>query len=387
MAKTEPKKKIAKPDTQRYVGTSDIYYQMMGELLNPSELNSTTIYQMLQRDETIQSALGFVINSVMGAIGDYQNPDAKIAELVTDSVNRTVTSFDTVLNRMLKDMLAYGYSIAEIVWVVEDNRVLVGDLIPLQPAFCSFKAQDGQITAVVYINSQGNKKEIPIQKCLVFRRGSGVYGESVLRSVYAAYSFKSVLKKWWAVAMERYSIPVLGIKTSQPEAAHDSIGQWYSKAQFVMPTDSDIQVITPAGDMAASFRDTIEYQNMLIFRGMFVPQLLGSIQNVGTYALGRVHLEMFNNNVMNIAQELTQQFIDGLIVKLIEYNFGPVEDYGMYQVSINPTVEDMKTMSEVLSTLNQVGIVDPLEAWQRDWFKIIPESEVPLQPKEPQDAE
>jgi len=90
---------------------------------------------------------------------------------------------------------------------------------------------------------------------------------------------------------------------------------------------------------------------------------------------------------MNIAQELTQQFIDGLIVKLIEYNFGPVEDYGMYQVSINPTVEDMKTMSEVLSTLNQVGIVDPLETWQRDWFKIIPESEVPLQPKEPQDAE
>jgi len=70
--------------------------------------------------------------------------------------------------------------------------------------------------------------------------------------------------------------------------------------------------------------------------------------------------------------------IDGLIQKIIEYNFGIVEDYGSYQISVIPSVDEMKAMAETLSILNNAGIIDPTETWQRDWFKIIPESDIPL---------
>jgi hypothetical protein len=368
---------MQKPVERQFISMGDMYYQMAGEILNPSPLTQTIILEMVQKDETILNGLNMLVGNISGAIGKYQNSTEEIKNLVDSCYQSSNTSLNTVLNKMYFDTISYGYGVAEIVWKIQDGKIILSDIIPLSPVLTSFKSENGTITSVVYVTALGNKIEIPIEKCLVIRRGTGIYGETILSPIYSTYKFKSTLKKWWAIAMERYAIPLLGVKTSQPEMAMQALGQWYSKAQFVMPLDAEVQIIAPPGDMSKSFQESIEYLNLLMFRGLMVPQMLGSIQQVGTYSLAKIHIEIFNSYIAYTAKSFSEQIIDGLVQKIIDYNIGIVEDYGSYQISIIPTSEEMKTMAETLAILNNTGIADPTEKWQRDWFKIIPEGDIP----------
>ena len=106
----------------------------------------------------------------------------------------------------------------------------------------------------------------------------------------------------------------------------------------------------------------------MIYRAMFLPSLLSGGENGGSYSLGKVHLELFNATAAALAEDYIDVEIEQLWRPLIEWNFGPQEDYGTFAINDDIPSEEKKTISEMLLNLTNAGVVDPESdrAWMRE---------------------
>lgn len=374
-----------KPDNKQYVSIPDQFYIIVDRIVNDTDMEQEDIDLMVERDETIQAGMQYVMNTVWGSIGEYEHPNEAIKTLVAEAIDFSATSIAGVICKMIKSAFAYGYSISEIVWAVEKGKIKVANMIPLPSYQCIIK-YDGEGFSVEYTTVKGQRIVIPAAKCLILRNGVGAYGESILRAIYSSWQFKTAVRKWWAVAMEKYAIPVPVITASDPVKAKEMIGQWFNKTGLALPIGDSITMIQPGGDMASSFKITIEYLNTVMLRGLMVPQLLLSSAETGAYAMSRTHLEVFQATMQQHAKSITEQLLDQLVTRIIEYNVGVQEEYGEFTIMQTPGMEDRGLLATYIGTLVNAGVIDPTEEWVRDMLHIPAMSPEMLKEKEEQDA-
>ncbi|OQC53109.1 MAG: hypothetical protein BWX54_02451 [Verrucomicrobia bacterium ADurb.Bin018] len=170
--------------------------------------------------------------------------------------------------------------------------------------------------------------------------------------------------------MEKFAIPTVVAESADPNAARAIFASWFSKAGVSVPIGDKISTLQPGSDMARSFQDSIEYLNTLIFRGLQVPQLISSASDTGAYAMSKTHMQLFQDTMRAQAYSYANQMLDQLVTRLIEYNFGPQEDYGEFTVNTQPSVEDKTAMAGYITALISGGVVDPTEPWIRDMLSI-----------------
>ena len=71
----------------------------------------------------------------------------------------------------------------------------------------------------------------------------------------------------------------------------------------------------------------------MIYRAMFLPSLLGSGENGGSYSLGQIHFELFNATAAALAEDYIDVELEMLWRPIIEWNFGPQENYGDFMIT------------------------------------------------------
>ncbi|APT75282.1 hypothetical protein LN42_01910 [Marinitoga sp. 1137] len=345
--------------------------QDVGEIMNQPDLDSETIKNML-KDETVSSALNFLSKNIVNFIGEYIHEDEDKNNFVKENFENLDTSLEIVSERILADSIAYGFSVSELVWELKNNKLYLKRIVPLDPTTITFVLDKGEIVKVVQKTSNKNI-EIPAEKCFIFRLNQReLYGKTELEKIYRPWKFKSVLFKFWAIAMERYAMPIAHGKTlGDVDELLDALKTIWSQGVIATDPETTIELLEPKATIADSFEKSIEYANMLIYKGLLLPQLLSGTQNVGSYSLGKIHMDLFLSSVRKIAKYYSENIIDSVVAKILEYNYSDVNNYGQFLESEQPTNDERVKLSQVISVLVNTGIVDPIEDndWIRDLFK------------------
>lgn len=347
---------------KQYASMFSGWFQSFEQAFNISDIPLTE-YASMQKDETVSSALDLLVGYVRNKIGQYTHEDPSITIFVNTNFEQLDEGFIQILNKLLRNLYTYGYAVGEMVFAPFQGKLVLKKIIVLDSLNVSWVLDENYEIKAVRYKSMFDTVDIPIWKCIVLQRNIGQdgYGESLLRSAYRAWKFKEMLFKYWALAMERYAAPILLGKTAgEPEAMANVLKDvWRNGVIAVYETDQ-VDVLEPSHNVGETFKSAIEYANSLIYRALLIPSMLLRVEDVGTYALAKVHLQVFERFVTEEAMQVADAILDQVVAKILELNYGQLDSYGRFLMKDSSDIENMKMLAEIYRTLIDVGVLDAI---------------------------
>ena len=360
------------------------YSQILNDLLtsldrpisNSDEFRSY-YKQMISNDETIGTGLEYLTGRVISRIGSYSHKDPRIKEMVDRSIESIRGTMTEIRRNILRDSFAYGFGVGEFTVKSEDGLWILNSIQVLDPTSVQFKMKqfEDKSYGVGYVVQKAGfaEVEIPAGKCIIKTYGDSTtpYGKSILRRCYRWWSFKKAIPKLWAVALERFGMPILHGKTSEKKNARpleQALSNLDSRSYVV--TDDKTEIVSVAsvtGSISEGYQSAEELCDKMIYRAMFMPPLLGSGENGGSYSLDQVHMEQFNATATALALDYIDIELEQLWRPLIEWNFGVQEDYGDFMINDSIPSDEKKLLSEMTLNLANAGVIDPDS--DRQWIR------------------
>ena len=376
------KQKVTAQAASRSVGygyssiVNDLMTALDRAITNSDEFR-TYYKQMLSDDETIGTGLEYLTGRVVSRIGTYSHEDTRIKELVDRSIESIRGTLTDVRRGILRDSFAYGYGVGEFTVKNEGGQWLLSSIQILDPTSLEFKMEkfaDNSYGVGVVVQDTGMEEvEIPAGKCIIKTYGDSTtpYGKSLLRRCYRWWSFKKSIPKMWAVALERYGTPMMFGRTDNREdrkRLEAVFSNLYSNSHLVTDTKTEVQTLySPSGGIGGGYMTALDQCDKMMYRAMFLPSLLGSGENGGSYSLGQVHSELFNATAAALAEDYIDTELEQLWRPLIEWNFGPQENYGDFMIMDAMPIGEKAAMSSMYLTLAQTGILAPES--DRKWVR------------------
>ena len=349
--------------------------------------------EMLSNDETISTGMEYLTGRVVSRIGAYAHEDEKIKELVDRSIENLRGTMIEIRRGILRDSFAYGFGVGEFTLKSEDNQWILSSIQILDPTSIEFKMTQHEdksygIGSVIQ-KASFEEIEIPAGKCIIKTYGdnSTPYGRGLLRRCYRWWSFKKAIPKLWAVALERFGTPMLHGKTNDRKMKKElaaAFSNIYSTPHLVTDAETTIQTIfTPSNSISSGFQTALELCDKMMYRAMFLPSLIGSGENGGSYSLGQVHLELFNATAAALAEDYADTELEMLWRPIIEWNFGEQENYGTFLINDDMPSSEKLTLSNMLLNLANAGVIAPESDrdWMREMLKLPEVEEGAVMPK------
>jgi len=329
--------------------------------------------KMLAEDDAVSPGLEFLAYSVVSRLGEYRHENDEITQYVKLCLERIHGTLHRAIRDALSYSIAFGYSVTEFTLTQEDGRWLLSSLSPYWPEGCKFKVgkkEDNSIDVLsIEQNTDGTTVDIPRYKAIVLRHGSSIspYGKSRLKLCHRWWRIKEHAARWFAIALEKYTLPLLLGKTESPDEMEEALENLAAKSSLVVsPADSVETLDRGAG--TAAFEAAIAFLNRSIYRSMFLPPLLIEGEAGGSYSLGRVHYGIFSDACTWMAAELAEELVEQLWRPLIVWNFGEQNSYGVIPLVDNRTPDERSAMASVFASAISSGVLFPEEdgEWMRE---------------------
>jgi len=358
--------------------------QLLGWLHRPDNIGLETYERMVQTDETIAAGLEFVTLAAVSRLGEYVNEDRPdIQEFIRENFETMQGSLSEAVGNMLAALWA-GFTVTEIVLRERGGWFWLEGLETLEPSSVRLHVVDdggprhGQVDKVYQWWGTAWQTDMPGEKVVHFcSRRLGIrpgnpYGTSRLKSVYKWWCLKDPMIAAWGLTMQRYGTPFTFIETAGN--ASDTVqlpdGTTASRADYLTELINSMgtgtgMVLSPGEKVTLSqlgravgddFEKLQNHCNRVMLRGILVPILLLDNTDVGSYALGQRHFDMFLMGLKHLLLQATEALLEQLVRPLIELNFGPQDAWGYFKTApLEP--EDLKLWSEVFAGLANVGFV------------------------------
>ena len=380
MPKYKQTMKVKEASSSVGYGYSQIITELLTALTRPitnSDEFRSYYKQMLSNDETIGTGIEYLTSRVVSRIGAYSHEDEKIKELVDRSIESIRGTLTEARRGILRDSFAYGFGVGEFTLKKDSDRWILSSIQILDPTSIEFKMEkfdDNSYGVGSVVQKAGmSEVEIPAKKCIIKTYGDSTtpYGRSLLRRCYRWWSFKNAIPKLWAVALERYGTPMLHALTDNKKTQKEldtALANLNSRSHIVTDTKSEIRsIISTNGGMSAGYISAQEQCDKMMYRAMFLPSLLGSGENGGSYSLGQVHLELFNSTAAALAEDYIDTELEQLWRPIIEWNFGEQENYGDFLINDSTPTSEKVALSSMFLNLAGAGMIDPSS--DRDWIR------------------
>lgn len=212
---------------------------------------------------------------------------------------------------------------------------------------------------------------IPIEKLIVFTfegEGSNLEGESILRSAFSHWFYKTTLYKIDAIQKERHGIGVpnieiqSGASDADVELAH-TLGRNLRTNEFsyiVRPPTLQVGFAELSGNLVDALESANHHDNM-IMKNILVQFLnLGIEGSGGGRAVGATAFDMFLKSMSFLANYICDCFNLYLIPRLISYNFQTDKFPKMSVTNIGETRDDQAWSAAVRNLLEAAGITPDL---------------------------
>ena len=362
-------------------GYSQILSQLLTSLDQPitNSDNFRSYYkQMLSNDETIGTGIEYLTGRIVSRIGEYSHENEKIKELVDHSIESIRGTMTEARRSILRDSFAYGFGIGEFTVKSENGQWLLSSIQIIDPTTVKFRMEKFNddsygVGAIVQSTSNG-EVEIPAGKCIIKTYGdsSTPYGKSLLRRCYRWWSLKNAIPKLWAIALERFGMPILHGKASDTKtqkALNEALENLASRSYVTTDEKSEIHAIfSPSSSISQGYKTAEELCDKMIYRAMFLPSLLGGGENGGSYSLGQVHYDLFDATAASLAEDYIDTELECLWRPLIEWNFCHQDNYGDFALNDTVSTAEKMTLSSIILNIANIGAIDPESdrAWIRE---------------------
>ncbi len=354
-----------------------IAYSMDFPISNPDDM-SRMYRDMVEYDETVSAGLEFLCFSIISKMGTFSHEDSRITEFVEACINNVHGTIEDGRRSILADAIAYGFGVSEFTLAPVNGQWLLSSLQSYDPAELRLRFQKGRDNATVIKDFvqlvAGKETFIPAEKCYLHRHSAGTnpFGRSRLRRSWRWYSFKKIIPQLWAVALERFGMPILVGKSDDTDSMLALLENAYATAYASIGREDEINTLagcsTGSSGIEGAYVAAAEFCNKMIYRSMFLPGLLEAGEAGGSYALGNIHWRMFDDACKWLAKELVETELEQLWRPLIEWNFGPQSNYGMIPINTINSPDENKILSEIFATAVNTGVLFPDEG-DRDWMR------------------
>lgn len=305
---------------------------------SPSGLPDET-YDLMQTDAMVQTALTIKRLGVLAAPfriepADGSEEAARRAAFVERAFGRLEGSIESVLSAAM-DAFAKGWAIQEVVWTMDGAHVVPKALRPKNPARFGLEFDVyGRLTGLKLV--QPGEEEVrlwPGKFVVHFHRPSyhRPKGRSDLDAAYRHWQAKSTLLAAWKLHLERFASPTLlgkyrqGLPASEQAAILAALQNLHQNAAIVYPEEIAIETLGGSREPSSNFQTAIDYHNAEIARAI-VGQTLTTDEGrrVGSFALGRVHLQVLLLQLEALRKELAESVVNEQLIRpMVAWNFGP----------------------------------------------------------------
>lgn len=346
-------------------------------------------YKEMRTDAQVRSSLRIVKTPVLDGrwFVEAREPtplQERMAEFVWWNLEEgmSVSWMQMLLEALL--MLDYGHYVFEIVYENRDTpfgfRTVWKKFAPRHPANILEWGYDegGGPTGMWFAkpDAPSGRVWIPIEKLLIFtfdREDGGLEGQSILRSAYPHWYYKTNLYKIDAIQKERHGIGIPVVKL--PPGYDDEDKRLAKEMASNLRTNENSHVALPPNwevfflkleGQAVNALESAEHHGRLIYENVLAHMMTSS---GGESAAATAPQDaMFGKGTRFIAEIVRDMINKYAIPKLIAYNWDSIH-YPRLRVRRIGDVTDMRTLSFALRNLvgaNIVRVDDELEAWVRE---------------------
>lgn len=290
---------------------------------------------------------------------DRGKSKSRQAKLITDVFN----ALD--LNRILGEILdapLFGYSPIEVIWERQGQYILPADLVGKPPEWFNFSVEN-ELQFRTKEKWQG--EPITVERKFLLSRYNPTYenpyGENVLSKCFWPVTFKRGGMKFWVVFTEKYGMPFAIGK--HPRGASDKertdilgmLENMVRDAVATIPDDSSVDLLEPTGKTASTdiFERLLTFSNQEISKAILGQTLTTEMQDVGSYASAKVHLDV-RYDIVQADKKLAEQTLNELIKWIYEINFGDTDNRATFTLYEEEEVD--KTLAERDQTLTNSGV-------------------------------
>lgn len=375
-----------------------------GFLANPDAQRLIEYERALTTDETVASAIDFVVLSLIASLGPYRHPNPKIQAFVQENLNLMEGNHRQALGELVLSALWAGFGLSEIIWTVDSGKLWLQRLANYHPLSIHIAVDingnlveggepmvPGAKTPGVYqlspLKGYGNYIPLPLNKtCLLThrKRHGNLYGESVIRRIYKSWKYKDPGLEMWAIALDRYGTPVIyatvpNIQTGReivdsyaeggkrPETIADSAAMAISNIHLgtgLVLENPDplnpvkLDTLTTGNNYGTTFENFIAHLDRSIYKGLLIPQTIFSeTTGGGINSTSKTHFEVFKLMLRSLYAEFVEPFVEQVIGRLIRYNFNESNPGEFPFLPFDPSMAEV--LSKMLDKMVGMGALDP----------------------------
>lgn len=356
---------------------------LAGNLVNPDNIPPCVYRRMQETDETVSAGIDFIQLTVTAHLGRYINPNRRAQAYIDELWWHCHSSLEQVVEEILQ-ALVFGWSVGEKVLRAGVNRIWLDDIPFLAPESTTIAIEGdpgaqgfGRVTG--FSQRSGFDAELPLSKMVYYAhrvRNSNVYGQSRLKPAYKSWVLKDVLLKDYGLAMSTYGSPIgVGQVQNLHQQELDDDGSITTSGKRMLKTLKGLSggsavVHGPAESISLEqakisvgkdFKEAEDHLNKCILRAMLIPALLFEPTDIGSFALGNKHFEIFMRSIGRIVKDVQRVVLLQIYQPLLWINFGLKVPLGRFE-SIQLEEEDLKLWSEIYSSLVTHGFLSDQEA-------------------------
>jgi len=393
-----------KPPSYLEVGSAtDSQIREIVPELATRRLATQTYAKMSRSDASVKSSLRIGKSPVLG--GDYyvdpfdaSEENQSIAEFINFNIFHAMTTPWLVTLQEICHFFEDAFAVMEPVyelreWAPKKNNPLANrrkytmlrKLAP-RPALTiqkfNYDDNGGPVEIVQNaIDKDGKVKEvkIPIEKAIVFtfdKRGGNLEGESVLRSAYPHWFYKTILYNIDAIQKERHGIGVPDIKLlpgftkADKKVAHELGRNLRTNESAYIVRTANMEVgFAEIKTQPANALESAQHHDNQIMKNMLVQFInLGIEGQGGGRATGATAADIFLKSSRYIANTICEYFNQYLIPNLVAYNFDTDQFPKMKVRNIGET-KDIQMWASAIGNLIKEGAITmdlPTEQFLRD---------------------
>ena len=374
-------------------GVDDIYrrWSLGGSPYNPDLLaikkGGLPIYKKMREDDQIKACLQLKKAAVVSAGYEVKGDNEEHTEFIEDCIEMMDGTMEGFITSMLS-AFDYGFSLHEKVFQYFEfgkNKGKIGlkNLKAKSPTRIDFVLDNyGNLKYMTQKQSNGVETILPPDKFVLFsyqKEFDNYYGESDLKSIYRQWYVKQEVLKYWAIYLERFSIPItIGkllsgkVTDSQRTSFKELLNSIMSGSSALLPSEMTMNILESARTDRGVFDQAIQSLNIAIARGILVPQLVGLVpqQGVGSYGKSETDLKTFDWVLGTIGKTVADEINGSIFKQLIDINFGPQEEYP--EIRLKPIKEEDKArMVAAWSEAVARGAVTPTIETQAEIRKLL----------------
>lgn len=354
------------------------------------------VYRNLLYDEQVKAC--FIEQRLAAAVAapweiapaSEDRRDVEIAEFIEN--NLKAVAFKDKYKKMLYGNW-FGYSVAEIIYKIEDSRIVISSINVKKPERFEFK-----YTGELFLKKDFATRELmPPRKFWVYKNSGDnddeVYGLGLAHVCFWPVYLKRNGLKFWSVAVEKFAVPTAkgtyrqGATTKEIHDLLEMLASISQETSIAVEEGTAVDLLEAVRNSGGDFEKFCGYLDKIIAKAILGQE--GTSQN-GAYVGTAEVQENVKDLIIKSDAELLDESFNEVIKWLVEFNFpGTTPPKLVHHFEVP---ENLKNEAEIYQSMRNVGYRPTLEQIQNkfggEWEKA--EVSAPFTPNaefsEPQEA-